>query len=64
MALAQGPVMIGTPAKPNDPKVGRVLGGGKGQERLSVHPGDQGKPREFPHLQDAGKGGQRAISRV
>ena len=27
--LAQGPVMIGTPAKPNDPKVGRVLGGGK-----------------------------------
>jgi flagellar basal body P-ring protein FlgI len=28
MALAQGPVMIGTPAKPNDPKVGRVLGGG------------------------------------
>jgi flagellar basal body P-ring protein FlgI len=29
LALAQGPVMIGTPAKPNDPKVGRVLGGGK-----------------------------------
>jgi len=29
VALAQGPVMIGTPAKPNDPKVGRVLGGGK-----------------------------------
>jgi flagellar basal body P-ring protein FlgI len=29
IALAQGPVMIGTPAKPNDPKVGRVLGGGK-----------------------------------
>ena len=29
MAFAQGPVMIGTPAKPNDPKVGRVLGGGK-----------------------------------
>jgi flagellar basal body P-ring protein FlgI len=29
MALAQGPVMIGTPAKPNDPKVGRVLGGGR-----------------------------------
>jgi flagellar basal body P-ring protein FlgI len=29
MALAQGPIMIGTPAKPNDPKVGRVLGGGK-----------------------------------
>ena len=29
MALAQGPVMIGTPAKPNDPKIGRVLGGGK-----------------------------------
>jgi flagellar basal body P-ring protein FlgI len=28
MALAQGPVMIGTPTKPNDPKVGRVLGGG------------------------------------
>ena len=29
MALAQGPIMIGTPAKPKDPKVGRVLGGGK-----------------------------------
>ena len=29
IALAQGPVMIGTPAKPNDPKVGRVLGGAK-----------------------------------
>jgi flagellar basal body P-ring protein FlgI len=29
VAFAQGPVMIGTPAKPNDPKVGRVLGGGK-----------------------------------
>jgi hypothetical protein len=27
LALAQGPVMIGTEAKPNDPKVGRVLGG-------------------------------------
>ncbi len=29
MALAQGPIMIGTPGKPNDPKIGRVLGGGK-----------------------------------
>jgi hypothetical protein len=29
LALAEGPVMIGTPAKPNDPKVGRVLGGGR-----------------------------------
>ncbi|MFI5454044.1 MAG: flagellar basal body P-ring protein FlgI [Isosphaerales bacterium] len=29
VAIAQGPVMIGTPAKPNDPKVGRILGGGK-----------------------------------
>jgi flagellar basal body P-ring protein FlgI len=29
IAFAQGPVMIGTPAKPNDPKVGRVLGGAK-----------------------------------
>ena len=29
LALARGPVMIGTPAKPNDPKVGRVLGGGR-----------------------------------
>jgi len=29
VALAQGPVMLGTPAKPSDPKVGRVLGGGK-----------------------------------
>ena len=64
MALAQGPVMIGTPAKPNDPKVGRVLGGGKGQERLSVHSRHQGKPRELSHLQDAGKGRQRTLSRV
>ncbi len=29
LALAYGPVMIGTLAKPNDPKVGRVLGGGR-----------------------------------
>jgi flagellar basal body P-ring protein FlgI len=29
LALAQGPVMIGTPAKPHDPKIGRVLGGGR-----------------------------------
>ena len=29
LAIAQGPIMIGTPAKPNDPKVGRVLGGGR-----------------------------------
>jgi flagellar basal body P-ring protein FlgI len=28
-AFAQGPVMIGTPGKPNDAKVGRVLGGAK-----------------------------------
>jgi flagellar basal body P-ring protein FlgI len=32
MALAMGPIMIGTPAKPNDPKVGRVLGGGKAKK--------------------------------
>jgi flagellar basal body P-ring protein FlgI len=29
LAVAHGPVMIGTLAKPNDPKVGRVLGGGR-----------------------------------
>jgi len=29
VALAQGPVMIGTAANPDDPKVGRVLGGGR-----------------------------------
>ena len=29
LAVAQGPIMIGTPAKPKDPKVGRVLGGGR-----------------------------------
>ena len=29
IATALGPVMIGTVAKPNDPKVGRVLGGGR-----------------------------------
>jgi flagellar basal body P-ring protein FlgI len=34
VALAQGPVMIGTPTKPNDPKVGRVLGGGRVKKEL------------------------------
>src|SRR5262249_22578158 len=29
LAVARGPVMLGTPARPNDPKVGRVLGGGR-----------------------------------
>lgn len=29
MATARGPVMIGAPGKPNDPKIGRVLGGGR-----------------------------------
>jgi flagellar basal body P-ring protein FlgI len=29
LALAQGPVMIGTEKKPDDPKVGRVLGGAR-----------------------------------
>ena len=29
LAIAQGPIMLGTAAKPNDPKVGRVLGGGR-----------------------------------
>src|SRR3954451_16681674 len=29
IALAQGPVMIGTAKKPGDPKSGRVLGGGR-----------------------------------
>jgi hypothetical protein len=29
IALGGGPVMIGNPVKPNDPKIGRVLGGGK-----------------------------------
>ena len=29
LAIARGPIMLGTPAKPNDLKVGRVLGGGR-----------------------------------
>ncbi len=29
LAVARGPIMLGTPAKPNDPKIGRVLGGGR-----------------------------------
>lgn len=29
LAMAQGPIMIGTPTKPDDPKVGRILGGGR-----------------------------------
>jgi Flagellar P-ring protein len=32
LALAYGPIMIGTPAKPNDPKLGRVLGGGRAKK--------------------------------
>ena len=32
IATAVGPVMIGNPAKPNDPKVGRILGGGRVKE--------------------------------
>jgi flagellar basal body P-ring protein FlgI len=32
LAYAQGPIMIGTPAKPKDPKVGRVLGGGRAKK--------------------------------
>jgi flagellar basal body P-ring protein FlgI len=29
LAVAQGPIMIGTPTRPNDQTVGRVLGGGR-----------------------------------
>src|SRR5262249_51128541 len=29
LGIARGPIMLGTPSKPNDPKVGRVLGGGR-----------------------------------
>ena len=29
VAIARGPIMLGTPAKPNDPKIGRILGGGR-----------------------------------
>jgi flagellar basal body P-ring protein FlgI len=29
IAFAEGPIMIGTVAKPGDPKVGRILGGGR-----------------------------------
>ncbi|MGP0069736.1 MAG: flagellar basal body P-ring protein FlgI, partial [Isosphaeraceae bacterium] len=29
LAIAQGPIMLGTPGKPKDPKVGRILGGGR-----------------------------------
>ena len=61
MALAQGPIMIGTPAKPNDPKVGRVLGRRQGQERIPVHARHQGEPRELPHVENARNGGQRAF---
>ena len=53
--------MIGTPAKPNDPKVGRVLGRRQGQEGLPVHARHQGEPRELPHFEDARNGGQRAF---
>ena len=49
MAIAQGPIMIGTPAKPNDPKVGRVLGGGKVKKDAAFARPHQGEPREFSH---------------
>jgi flagellar basal body P-ring protein FlgI len=32
LASARGPVMLGTPAKPDDPKFGRVLGGGRAKK--------------------------------
>ena len=61
IALAQGPVMIGTPAKPNDPKVGRVLGGGKVKKEHPYTLVIRENRRELPHFQDAGNGRQRAI---
>jgi flagellar basal body P-ring protein FlgI len=33
-AFAQGPVMIGTPTRPNDLRVGRVLGGGRIKQEI------------------------------
>ncbi len=34
LALAQGPVMIGNETRPNDPKVGRVLGGARAKKEI------------------------------
>src|SRR2546423_11613784 len=36
LAVAQGPVMIGNPADPNNPKVGRVLGAARVKKPLPV----------------------------
>ena len=41
MRSAQGPVLIGTTADPNNPKVGRVLGCRADQEDDPVHAGHQ-----------------------
>ena len=64
LAIARGPIMLGTPAKPNDPKVGRVLGRRTGQEGVPVYPRHQGEPRELLHGQDARDGHQPAVPPV
>ena len=37
MANAQGPIMIGSDAKPDNPKVGRVLGGARVKKEFPLH---------------------------
>ncbi len=46
--MAQGPVMIGIEAKPDDPKVGRVLGGARIKKDDALPAPDQGEPPERP----------------
>ena len=63
MALAQGPIMIGTPAKPNDPKVGRVLGGGRVKKEYPFTLVIKENRESYSHVHDARDGCQQAIPR-
>jgi flagellar basal body P-ring protein FlgI len=47
VATAQGPVMIGTPAKPTDAKVGRVLGGGRVKKEIPYTLAIKGNRKSF-----------------
>ena len=58
LAIAQGPVMIGTAKKPNDPKVGRVLGGGRVKKDFPYTLVIKENREEHPDGHDPRDGGQ------
>ena len=61
LAIAQGPVMIGNAKNPNDPKVGRVLGGGRVKKESPYMMVIKDKRKSIRTAADPGKGGQRAV---